>query len=244
MKKGEILGHEIPREGTSESPISLAEVPFREIGTYIPPGTFHAPSDDELTGERVRAIQLVEQKGRWLIDNEGARIIQLYRTNPLCTGLDIALQVFPPEEVRKFPVVYRTAVSWALRRLLPKEEMDEITRHHWEEQLRSRVDFSSQEFIRQCKQAAKRRHELHGVDTEAMIRARGRVPWSLAEKAMLNDLVNNPGFKRNRPGGKETLDYEGIAAELNRLFHEDKQVRYANSVRSIIADSRRPNKQK
>ncbi|OGH88340.1 MAG: hypothetical protein A3J93_04780 [Candidatus Magasanikbacteria bacterium RIFOXYC2_FULL_42_28] len=80
---------------------------------------------------------------------------------------------------------------------------------------------------------------MHGVDTEAMIRGRGREPWSLSEKVLVNDLVINPNFQHQSGSIKGTPDHKKIADELNRLFHDDQKIRTSNSVGSLVSDIRR-----
>lgn len=204
---------------------------------FIPPGTFYANGDDKLTDDRIRAIQLVEKIGNELAV-EHPEIAQLYE-DPTIRLIDIAYKVFPKEDVDQYPEVYKRAVGLAIRQINPANEQAELTRRHRQLIAESNFDLNSPKFIAQCRAAAKRRHELHGVDTDAMVRGRGREPWSLAEKALVNDLIISPDFQHQSGSIKGTPNYEKIADELNRLFQNKQKIRTSNSVGSLVRDIRR-----
>lgn len=204
---------------------------------FIPTGTFYAEGNDELTKERILAIQLVEEIGNQLA-LEHPEVAEIYK-DPTLRLIDIAKHILPQDYVNQYPEVCSKAVGWAIRHLNPADEQANLTRQHRRHSAELNFDFSNPDFITQCKEAAKKRHELHGVDTEAMIRGRGREPWSLAEKALLNDLVINSDFQHQAGSIKGTPNYEKIAKELNRLFYNAKEVRTTNSVGSLVRDSRR-----
>lgn len=204
---------------------------------FIPPGTFYAEGNDKLTRERILAIQLVEEIGSKLA-SEHPEIAELYK-DPSLRLIDIAYQIFPKEYVDQFPEVYNKAVGYAIRQLNTTEEQSELTSQHRRHIATLNFNLDSVEFITQCKEAAKKRHELHGVDTEAMIRGRGREPWSLPEKALVSDLVINPNFQHQGGSIKGSPDYKKIADELNRLFHDGQEIRTGNSVGSLVRDIRR-----
>ncbi|EKE06908.1 MAG: hypothetical protein ACD_18C00240G0001 [uncultured bacterium] len=127
---------------------------------------------ESMTPEKAFAIQLVHEIGDQLAI-EHPEIAELYK-NPFLRLIDIARQVFPKEYIDQFPEVYTKAVGWAIRQLNPAEEQADLTRQHRQATAETNFGLDTPDFIRQCKEAAKRRHEMHGVDTEAMIRGRGR----------------------------------------------------------------------
>lgn len=204
---------------------------------FIPAGTFYAEGNDELTRERILAIQLVEKIGNQLAA-EHPEIVELYK-NPSLRLIDIAYQFFPKEYVDQFPEVCNKAVGYAIRQLNSAEEQAELTRQHRQHIATLNFNLGSAEFIAQCKEAAKKRHEMQGINTEAMIRGRGREPWSLSEKALVNDLVINPNFQHQSGSIKGSPDHKKIADELNRLFHNGQEIRTSNSVGSLVRDIRR-----
>lgn len=225
-------------------PTGNREIPISEINNkvsvsvdFIPSGTFSAIEDENLTGDKIKAIQLVEEYGRNLVSSH-PEIAEIYK-DPSLRLIDIAKEVFPPEEIEKFPAVCSHAVGWAIRYLNPQLEQTKLTHEHRSYNIKLQFDFKSPEFSKQCQEASKVRHEKHGVDTEVMIRARGREPWNLAERAMVRDLTVNPNFQHQGGSIKGWPDYEKIAYELNHYFHNDKVIRTANSVGSLVRDSRR-----
>jgi len=211
-----------------------------DASDFIPPGTFYAEGDDELTRERILAIQLVEDIGNQLA-LDYPEIVELYK-DPTLRLIDIAYKYFPKEDVDKYPEVYSKAVGYAIRQLNPTDEQAEFTRQHRQYVAELNFNLNSPEFIEQCRAAAKKRHELHGVNTEAMIRGRGREPWSLAEKALVGELIENLNFQHQKGSIKGRPDYNKIAAELNRLFHDNQEIRKSNSVGSLVRDKRRKKK--
>ena len=208
-----------------------------ELIDMIPEGTFYAENNDKLTRERILAIQLVEKISQQLI-TEHPEITELYE-DPSNRLIDIAYNFFPKEYVDQYPEVCSKAVGLAIRQLNSEKKQVDLTKEHRQRLAEINFNLGSQEFIEQCKEAAKKRHELHGVDTEAMIRGRGREPWNLAEKALVNDLINNPDFQHQAGSIKGTPNYQKIAEELNQLFHEEENIRTSNSVGSLVRDSRR-----
>lgn len=204
---------------------------------FIPPGTFYAEGNDGLTRERILAIQLVEEIGNQLASKH-PEIVELYR-DPTLRLIDIAYRIFPKEYVDQFPEVCNKAVGYAIRQLNPTEEQSELTRQHRQHIATLNFDLGSLKFIAQCKEAARKRHELYDVDTAAMIRGRGRKPWSLTEKALVNDLVINLNFQHQSGSVKGSPNYQKIADELNRLFHDGQEIRTSNSVGSLVRDIRR-----
>jgi len=141
----------------------------------------------------------------------------------------------------QFPQVASRAVGYAIRKLIPQEELAVIRRERRAQRIKDFFDgFDSKQFREHCRNAANRRHGLGiGVDTDAMVTARGRTPWSDDEKQYAIDLSNNPDYQHQEGPNKGRLDYELIALELNIKYHDCNEVRYANSVASFIRDTRR-----
>ncbi|OGH88339.1 MAG: hypothetical protein A3J93_04775 [Candidatus Magasanikbacteria bacterium RIFOXYC2_FULL_42_28] len=121
---------------------------------FIPAGTFYAEGNDELTRERILAIQLVEEIGNQLAI-EHPEINEIYK-NPSLRLIDIAYQFFPREYVDQFPEVCNKAVGYAIRQLNTAEEQAELTRQHRQHIAALNFNLGSAEFIAQCKEAAKK----------------------------------------------------------------------------------------
>lgn len=209
------------------APLSIEDV--------IPEGTFYS----ELTENQVRALQLVRQIGDRLMSDH-PEIADLYRQgSDFYTYIQVAQQYLSESE--QFPQVASRAVGYAIRKLIPPEELAEIRRARRANRLEDIFGgFDSEQFIEHCRNAATRRHELMiGVNTEAMIRARGRTPWSNEEKQYALDLSNNPTYQHQNGSHKGRPDYELIALALNIKYHTCEEVRYTNSVASFIRDTRR-----
>lgn len=227
-------GKNIPDEHFKpRSEPSSQDAPF----DLIPPGTFYSGDNDELTKERIFAIRMVEERGREIADQH-PEVIGLYK-DPSLRLIDIAYMVFPKEEVDRYPQVLQKAVGFAIRLLNPQEEQADLTRLHRQHRIEMTFDFSSPEFIEQCKRASQRRHEVHGVDADAMVRGRGREPWSIGEKLLLNELIVSPNFIRTEGSQAGHPNYELVVAELNRLYHEGQEVRTVNSTMNMVQDFRR-----
>ena len=200
----------------------------------IPVGTFEA----ELESDQVRALRLVEEIGESLITKH-PEIADLYRQcAEFETYLAVAQQYVPNADI--YPEVASRAVGYAMRRLIPKGELDDITKARSAERLEDHFGgFDSPEFRAHCVRANRIRHESGiPVDTDAMVKARGRTPWTDDERQHALDLSTNPDYqhRKGRP------NYGMIASELNTMFHEGKEVRYLNSVGSCIKDIRRKKK--
>jgi len=205
----------------------------------IPEGSFYS----ELNESQVRALQLIEKIGDRLVDVH-PEIADLYkRGEDFQTYIQVALQYVP--EAEQFPQVASRAVGYAIRKLIPPEELSEIRRTRSAKQLEDMFDgFDSEQFREHCRKAAKRRHELGiGVDTEAMVRGRGRTPWTDEEKQYALVLSNNPAYQHQSGQQEGRPDYALIALELNIMFHDCSEVRYANSVASFIKDVKRKKKE-
>ena len=72
-----------------------------------------------------------------------------------------------------------------------------------------------------------------------MITARGRTRWSDHEKERALNLSENPDYQHKRGSYRGTPNYRLIARQLNIEEHDDKEIRYSNSVASLIRDTRR-----
>lgn len=208
-----------------------------DVADFIPAGTFYAHGNDELTRERILAIRLVEELGSSLTV-EHPEIAAMYE-DPAARLIDIARRVFPEEYVARYPEVCSKAAGWAIRNLHGREEQRELTKAHRRLIAELNFDFRHPDFITQCREAAKTRHQLHGVDTEAMIRGRGREPWTLEESAITQDLILLPAFQHQSGSMKGLPHYDKIAAEINRLFHNGRSVRTATTIGCLIRDMRR-----
>jgi hypothetical protein len=205
------------------------------IEDIIPYGTFNS----ELTEEQVRALELIRKIGEILVHNN-PEIAELYRKGEeFATYLQIAKAYVPDAE--EFPGVASRAVGFAIRKLIPREELDRITKQRSAENLEEIFGgFNTECFKAHCVKAARKRHELDiGVDVAAMIRGRGRTPWSEEEKQCALGLSQSSEYQHTEGSIAGTPNYALIAAKLNSLYHDCSRVRYANSVASFIRDTRR-----
>ncbi len=209
-----------------------------DIHNVVPEGTFFA---GEYTPQRLAAIRKAVALGRRLAASH-PEVADLYREmNPSPTRyIDIARRVIPPM-AQDSPEIASRAVGYAVRRLIPPDEQAQLTAAHRGRHLRQRMaKLTPAQLTDHQRTAAARRHEIHGVDTQVMIRARGRTPWGEEERELvLQLLVNDPEYKHTSGSIEGTPNHQKIADLLNEIFHDDKPVRYANSVASLIRDARR-----
>lgn len=205
----------------------------------VPEGTFFA---GEYTPRRLAAIRRAVALGNRLAANH-PEIADLYRQmdGPKPNRyFDIARQIIPPI-AQDNPEIASKAVGYAVRRLIPPDEQAQLTAEHRRHHLRQQMgEVGTPQFTEHQRAAAAKRHQTGGVDTEAMIRARGRIPWGDEERELvLQLLADDPEYKYTEESRKGTPNYKKIADLLNEIFHDDRPVRYANSVASLVRDARR-----
>ncbi len=208
------------------------------IEDTLPEGTFNSG----LSENQIRALKLVKKIGKKLI-SEHPEIAEAYlQDDDLQTYLKVAKDYISDAE--QFPQVASRAVGYAIRRLVPKETLSNLTKVRNGKRLENFFDgFDSEKFREHCRNASKKRHESGiGVDTDAMIKARGMTPWSEDEKAYALKLSKNAEYQHTSGSQKGKPDYDLIALELNITYHDCKEVRYQNSVASFVRDSRRKGK--
>ena len=199
----------------------------------------------EMTESQIKAMQLVEQIGNRLAARH-PEIAVLYERdeNPL-TYLEIA-EEYLPEKAASFPGVASKAVGHAIRRLVPKVRRDEIRAERSAERLEELFGgFDSETFKAHCRNAANRRHDEKlgiGVDVAAMLRGKGRIAWADEERADAIGMTDIPEYQRKVAPHIGAPNYEAIALALNDKYHDGKEVRYHNSVASIVRGSRRSKK--
>lgn len=167
-------------------------------------GTFYA------TEEVGRAIAMVQKQGEILVkDHPG--IADFYRQNPTSTYLSIAQQ-FIPSTAENHPAMAQSIVGYALKELIPAPELAELTRTKREKQLEEMFGgLDSETFRQHCRDASKRRHELHGTDAEAMTRGRGLIPWSNEEREYAVSVFD-----------KDKKDYENAAKKVSEAFGNNR----------------------
>ena len=207
------------------------------IEDTIPAGVFY--SDSDLSDSQIRAIQLVNKIGTRLAQ-EHPEIAELYRTGGNFQRYrDIATQYVPDSE--QYPGVASKAVGYAIRSLIPAEERRKISRQRNDQRLEDFFGgFESEPFLEHCKKVAQKRHEGDiGVDVNAMLEGRGRTLWSEEERRYVLELTQTPQYQHQTGSQKGRPNYELIALELNIQFHGCEEIRYTNSVASLVRDTRR-----
>jgi hypothetical protein len=188
---------------------------------------------------KIRASLLAREIGDKLV-SEHPEIANFYRCEKdFQTYMHIANHYVT--NAQKFPQVALRAVGYAIQQLIPQEELAEIRRERRTQQLEDLFDgFDSETFRAHCSKAATKRHELGvGVDTDAMIKALGRTPWTDDEKQHALDLSKNPTYQHIKGQHKEKPHYKLIALVLNETHHNNESIRYTNSVASFIRGQRR-----
>ena len=193
-------------------------------------------SDSGLSGEQAIALIHVRRHGKRLVDTR-TDIAEMY---PNKGYQEIAEEVLP-YLFSKYPDVAQRAVAYAMRQLVPREEFKERTKTFLGNRLEKMVEtkygkegFKSEGFSKQCQMAATRRHELHGVDTDAMILARGRVPWKTEEKMYGAEIAVQDAYVRQSGRWEGCTNYELVAEDLNRVWHDGKPVRSEISAKGTI----------
>lgn len=198
----------------------------------IPEGTFYS-EDGLITPEQAAAIKHVELVGSRLAEEQPELVSELAR-NIALRYVDIAERLIP-EELENFPGVAEKAVGFAIRQLLPEAELDRLTHERRSLVLMRNMEaLGNVAFMEHQKTASKKSWENRDrPDVDAMLAARGRIPWSDEEKEMLSQLLHNPEYQHETGSQKGKPNYEIIAIELNISFHDCEATRYPNSVRSM-----------
>ncbi len=208
----------------------------------IPQGRFCALDDPK--DQRRATVRWIIELGTQLAE-EHPEIASFYRdTENVHTYLDIAHQ-YIPTIAEQYPAAASKAIGHAMRTLIPEEEQRELTALKRSQTLEDTIgDRNSEEWRQACSEASRRRHELHEVDTDAMILARGRTPWTEEEKLYALELSMNTSYQHQTGQHKGRPHYALIASALNITYHNGDEIRYINSVASFIKDMRRKEKQK
>jgi len=201
----------------------------------------HLPSEgfskNELDPIQLAAIHRAIAWGEELAEHH-PEVAELYRTTEL-SYWEIAQSILPPEALAISAQVATKAVGYAVRSLIPEEEQREITKRRRAAALLQKSGGLGTQAHRDHQIAAnRRRHQLHGVDVGAMIRGRGRTPWTEDERNSVMALTRDPQFQHK----KGAPNYQAITFAINELFHQGDEVRYPNSVGSLVRDVRRAKK--
>jgi len=205
--------------------------PVKDI---VPEGAFFGGDYDPV---RIAALKKIIEIGN-RVSGESPQVAEMYKDTNL-TYLEIAEQIIP-EEVSISAGVAARAIGFAIRNLLPEEEVTEITARRRALNLEKQKQAMGEEGFRAHQQAASRkRHELHGVDVAAMLEGRGRIAWTDDEKRVVHELCKQKDFQHDKGSIAGTPNYSTIAFVINELFHDGKEIRYGNSVGSLVRDSRR-----
>lgn len=207
----------------------------------IPLGTFFA--DGDLTPEQAAAIKHLERVGTQLIDECPEELAELARDVTLRYE-DIAA-ILTPEEHEQFPEVAEKAVGFAIRQLIPEEELQDLTHERRSLRMKERMSQMGDAAFRAHQQAASqaswsRRTEPDiQANVQAMLEARGRTAWNSSEKELLQKLLDDPTYQHQEGSHAGKPNYELIAIELNIAFHDCEPVRHVNSVRSMRNEFRK-----
>ena len=210
--------------------MQMADAYIQQVD-FVPPGVFSS----DYTPEQRAAIAGVHRLGEALAQLY-PEIADLYRdlTNPR-TYLQIAQQ-YLPDIAEKNPIFAARVVGCAMRQLIPPREQAELTAVHRAMALHRQIgEIGSQRYSDHQRAASKMRHKTGSIDTEAMVRARGRTPWTNEEKKVVLDILLSDKVYQHHNG---TPDYKKIAEVLNEIYHNGAEVRYANSVMSFVAHER------
>lgn len=209
---------------------------LRNCDGKVPQGTFFA----DLTDEQLRAISLQEELGRELQDDY-PEIVDLYRDLDHFRTLDEIGRAYL-DEIHS-PEVRRHAVAYAIKGLISSAELSDLQLKRRRMSLANQFgSFESEAFRDHCRAAAIKRNLEASTDVEAMIRGRGRTPWSDEERDFLFRLVANPEYQLQSGQHMGKPNYELIALELNIRFHSSEEVRFTKSVGNYVRDMRRQGK--
>ena len=216
-------------------------IDFLEHQDIIPPGTFFSAETPEQIAAMRRAIEFGDQ-----IAEEHPEVADMYRDieNGL-SNFEIGKILY--QELGRDPSMaehLRVAVGHAIRKLIPKSELLVITRRRRAIILRKNMGEEAEEFRKHQREAAQKRHELGiKVDVKAMIEGAGRTSWTDEEREMvLGQMINDPYYQLQEGQWKGHQNYDLIAEELNDIYHDGRQIRYANSVASLVHDAHRKKK--
>lgn len=197
----------------------------------IPVGTFYAGGD--LTPEQAATINHLERIGISLVGGQSDLLCELARDVDL-RYKDIA-EILIPNELEQFPEIAEKAVGFAIRQVIPDDELGELTHRRRSLRLKERIlAMGDVAFLEHQRIASVKSWENRDrPDVDAMLEGRGRTAWSEEEKEMLQSLLENPEYQYRDGSHKGRPNYELIALELNISFHDCDGIRYSNSVRSM-----------
>lgn len=171
---------------------------------------------------------------------EHPEIVDLYRAG--IPQAEIAQIVIP--EAQEFPSAGRVAVGNALGKLLPPEVRVEITHQVRSKRSRDHIRaMPEDEFKAHQREAARQRHLKHGVDYEAMARGKGLVPYTEVERNFAYFLSTQSDYQYPSGNNKGKVILNKIAGALNEIFHPEAGVRDRNSVRGLLNDWRKKNRE-
>lgn len=198
----------------------------------IPDGTFYA-SGEPITPEQAAALRYVEEIGGRLVQTGGEILAELARDVALRYE-DIAA-VLIPDEHEQFPEVSEKAVGFAVRAVIPEDELAELTHTRRSLQMKKQIQAMGEVAFLAHQQAAsiKSWENRDRPDVDAMLKGRGRIAWSETEKEVLANLLGDSSYQHLDGPQKGRPNYDLIALELNISFHDCDAVRYSNSVRSM-----------
>lgn len=133
-------------------------------------------------------------------------------------------RIYLPQLSTTHPNVAREAVRMALIQLIPPGELKELVSYYKREIDREATNnHTSDSFREKSRKGAQVRHSLHPTPSEALIRGRGREPWTLEEETDLLEMLKNPdyfyttgGARRGFPKARE------IAKALNEKYQRGR----------------------
>lgn len=237
--------------------MAFSEIDTRRIspGETIMSGAIHANgAHHELSASDRARIYFIVVKSNEIgaeLAEQHPEIAEHYRdVERLPTQSDIA-RLFLPETFTQSPRFAATIVGKALRLLIPDDERKRLVKERTSKLFRTgqaqlalarRSSMTDEDFREHQRNAALARHKKSPT-IEAMIKARGQVPWGKHEKILVYDiLINDPDYQVQQGRQKGLPNYQKLADEVNMLFHEGEEVRTAKLVSSMVRDERRKRK--
>ena len=208
------------------------------FATKVPEGTYQAAE----TPEQIVAMKLTQKIGSRLAQ-EHPEIADLYRQGGnFARCIDIAREYFP-EDPESHMEVCKKAVTYALGLLMPEAERAKIRKERKLTRMETwfKGGFEGEAFREHCRKARMIK-EIKGIrtDMKLLIEGRGQIPWTEEERSALLNLIKNPDFQ-----WKWGIPNFGlIAEEINKRFHDRKEVRTQKSVGNYNRDLTRKQKKR
>jgi len=200
----------------------------------------------DISEKQEMAIRYEQRLARRLIRDDSEELASLYRgEDPRINGYHITYaevaELVIPDVYSRDPNVAKSAVGFAMREIIPTNELKELTKLRAGNGVKDAVARDPDGWSAQAREAWEVRFEKYGAPVEALTRGRGIEPWTNAAIVDLVELSLNPDFQRKPRYHKVCPDYSAITTELNRRHGQGREW---EKVRHYMNRLRGPNRKR